>query len=198
MSQKSEPPSPEKRDDYSYEAFGRDFFEQAVTQSRVEKALSNLTGDAIDFGPREVGPGGLASIKAHGEVREPLVTRREGDLIRFDLAIPIYLELTVRLAAHDHRFHADMRARLQLTARAKKPLHIFIDVPPPTKDDVEVKVRAQGIRASVLDIVADVDGELRRYVARYIARQIDKPGIRKMRDIDVRERLAQPGPEADG
>ena len=54
---KAPEPSPELRTEYSYEDFGRDFFEHAVTVERVEKAMANLTGNAVDFGPREAGPG---------------------------------------------------------------------------------------------------------------------------------------------
>ena len=186
---------PESRTEYSYEAFGREFFETAVTKARVESALAGLTGNAIDFGPRHAGPANLASITAKGEIRAPSVSRQEHELIRFAVVIPIYLELTVRLAAHDHRFRAHLRAHLHLTARAKRPLHVFIDIPAPTEKDVEVDIEAQGLRASVLDVVADVDGELRRFVARYIGKEIDKPNIRAMRDIDVRERLDSGGPD---
>lgn len=175
--------------DYSYADFGRDFFEYAVTKARIEAALSNLAGNAIDFGPRDTGPAGLASIRAQGEIRRPSVSRNDGDLVQFAVVIPIYLELVVRLAAHDHHFRAELHAHLTLTALAKAPLHVFIDVPAPSEEDVDVKVEAQGLRASVLDVVANVDGELRRYVARHIAKEIDKPKIRAMREIDVRERL---------
>lgn len=175
---------------YSYADFGRDFFEYAVTQGRIEDALANLAGNAIDFGPREVGPAGLARIRATGEIRQPSVVRNPGALVQFAVVIPIHLDLVVRLAAHDHRFRAQLCAHLTLTARAKEPLYVYIDVPAPTEKDVDVKVEAQGLRASVLDGVADVDGELCRYVARQIAREIDKPEIRRMRNIDVRKRLA--------
>ena len=188
-------PSPELRTEYSYEDFGRDFFEHAVTVERVEKAMANLTGNAVDFGPREAGPAGLATIQAEGSIREPSVTRREGELIEFALMIPIDLDLTVRLAAHDHRFDIQVRAHLKLTARAKQPLHIFIDIPSPTENDIDVEVNAQGLRASVLDVVADIEGELKHQVAKYVAKQIETPDIRRMRDIDVRKRLENNAPE---
>ncbi|MES1940561.1 hypothetical protein T5B8_09966 [Salinisphaera sp. T5B8] len=187
--------SAQTREDYSYEAFGRDFFEHAVTVERVEQALSNLTGNAVDFGPRNVGPGGLARIQAEGNIGEPSVMRREGELIEFALMIPIDLDLTVRLAGHDHRFETELRAHLKLTARAQAPLHIFIDIPAPGEKDIDVELNARGLRASVLDVVADVEGELKRYVVRYVAKQIDKPEIRRMREIDVRRRLEKNAPE---
>ncbi|GAB3686070.1 hypothetical protein [Salinisphaera aquimarina] len=175
--------------DYSYEAFGREFFEQSVTRERVENALSNLAGNAIDFGPRKAGPAGLASISATGEVGAPRVERVPGKRVRFAVTIPIRLQLVVRLAGHDHRFDGELGAHLTLTAMARAPLKIFIDVPAPTEKDVDVDVEAQGLRASVLDVVADVDGELRRFVARHIGREIEKPKIRDMREIDVAARL---------
>lgn len=181
-------------DEYSYAQFGRDFFEYAVSAKRIENALSNLTGNKIDFGPREAGPAGLASIRANGEIHRPLVERKESDLVCFAVTIPIRLELVVRLAALNHRFQADLRAHLTLTARARKPLHLFIDIPAPSERDVEVEVKAQGRGASVLDSLADIDGELRRTVARQIAKEIDKPEIRAMRDIDVRARLDKKAP----
>ena len=47
----------------------------------------------------------------------------------------------------------------------------------------------------LMPVVADVEGELKRYVARYVGKQIDKPEIRRMRDIDVRRRLESNAPE---
>ncbi|MES1925375.1 hypothetical protein [Salinisphaera sp. T31B1] len=176
-------------DTAAFAAFGRDFLRHAVTQARVEAALANLAGNQIDFGPRKVGPGGLASIRAEGAVSQPSVAPMAGEAVRYAITLPIELELVVRLAAHDHRFVAEMAARLTLTARPRDTLRIFIDVPAPTERDVEVNVTAQGLRASVLDVVADVEGELKRVVARQIARQIDSDRIREMRDIDVAARL---------
>lgn len=177
-------------DDYSLADFGRDFFEHAVTRERVTAALANLAGNEIDFGPRSVGPGGLATIRAYGRIGEPWVTPAAGEPVCFGITIPIDLTLVIRLAGHDHRFVAEMRARLVLTARPRNALKIFIDVPPPTEDDVEVTVKAQGLRASVLDVVADIEGELKRVVAKQIARQIDSDKIRQMREIDVAERIS--------
>lgn len=181
--------TPDRDAEYSYEAFGRHFFEYAVTQARIESALSNIAGNRIDFGPRNIGPGGLARVSAKGQVDTPQVRPREGDRIGFDVTVPVRIELDVGFAGQRHRFDAELLADLRLTVRALRPLRIFIDVAEPTERDVRVEVAAQGLGASLLNRLADVEGELQRYVARYIARQIDKPEIRKMREIDVAQRL---------
>ena len=52
--------------------------------------------------------------------------------------------------------------------------------------------KAKGLRASVLQRVAGVEGELRRFVARYVARELDKPHVREAR-IDRRLPGDRPG-----
>lgn len=65
----------------------------------------------------------------------------------------------------------------------------MIDIDPPTWPDVTVAVDADGVRAEVLRRVPGIDREIGRFVARYVAREIDKPHIRAARDIDVAARI---------
>ena len=68
---------------------------------------------------------------------------------------------------------------------ARAGVRIFIDATPPTGSEVQVELKANGLRASVLQRVAGVEGELRRFVARYVAHELDKPHVREARVIDV-------------
>ena len=45
------------------------------------------------------------------------------------------------------------------------------------------------MRASVLQVIAGVDGELKRSVAKFVRREIDKPELQKSRTIDVAKAL---------
>jgi len=175
----------------TYETFGVRFFEHAVTPERIREAMSGMVGGEIDFGPKAAGPGRMVRIAAQGRIGDVTVTRRPGNAVAFRVLVPVDLHLSVRLAAQNHRFRADLRAALSLTARAAEPLKVIIDVAPPTAEDIEVAVKAQGLRASVLRAAADVDGELRRFVARYIGREIEKPHIRQVREIDVAARIGR-------
>lgn len=173
----------------SYETFGVRFFEYALTTARIESALSGLTGRAIDFGPKTVGTAGIAKISATGAIGKAAVIRTRDRPLTFQVTIPIDLKLKVRLAGRDQRFRADVKAGLALTVHAAKPLRLVIHAEAPTAQNVEVILKAEGLGASMLNAVAGIDGELRKVVARQIARKLDDPEMRKMRDIDIAARI---------
>ena len=56
---------------------------------------------------------------------------------------------------------------------------------PPRAADVGCQLKAQGLRASITQHAANVEGELKRFVAKYVAREIEKPYVVKARTIDV-------------
>lgn len=175
----------------SYETFGVRFFEHAINPDRIHEAMSELVGKSIEFGPKTIGPARLARITAAGRVGEMTVIRCFDDTVTYRLLIPVNLDLTVRVAGQNHRFHAELRAGLTLTARAAEPLHLIIDVAPPSAADVQVAVRAKGLRARLLRAAANVDGELRRFVARYIGKEIEKPYLKRVREIDIAEYISK-------
>jgi hypothetical protein len=181
-------------DRISYATFGERFFEHAVTEERILDALGGLAGDPIEFGPIGAGPGRIAQVRAHGEVGQADVRRTAGDDVSFHLTIPVALDLDIDLLVDHHRFHAAVTVNLVLTARAADPLRIVIDIPPPTARDVTVVVDAEGLRATVLQYVAGIDREIARFVAKYVARELDKPHILAARDIDVAARIDKAWP----
>jgi hypothetical protein len=172
-----------------YAVFGERFFAHAVTEERIVGALSGLAGDKIEFGPIGAGPGKLARVSAVGELGVASAAPLEGEHVAFRLTIPVELDLVIDLGLDEHSFHAAIDVALTLTARAAEPLRVVIDIDPPTWRDVTVKVDADGVRAEVLRRVGGIDREIRRFVAKYVAREIDKPHIRNARDIDVAARI---------
>ena len=173
----------------TYAVFGERFFVHAVTEERIVGALKGIAGDKIAFGPIGAGPGKLAKVSAEGVIGVASATPIEGELVAFRLTIPVSLDLVVDLGVDEHTFHAGIEVGLTLTARAADPLRVVIDVDPPTARDVTVRVETEALRSEVFRRITGVDGEIRRFVARYIARELDKPHIRKARDIDVAARI---------
>lgn len=170
----------------SYEEFGRAFFQRAVSVDRIKAGVSGLTGKPIEFGPIGAGPARIAKVTANGRIGEPAVSRvSETEPVRFLLRIPVDLQFVVSLPATDHRFQADVTVELRLTARAAPPLRVVIDIDPPDKQDVSVDLRSDGITGTVLRMVAGIDGELRKFLVRYIRQEIVKPHIRAARDVDL-------------
>ncbi|HJQ43083.1 MAG TPA: hypothetical protein VJ831_08360 [Jatrophihabitantaceae bacterium] len=174
----------------SYEEFGRGFFVAAVTEERILAGVAGLTGESISFGPLSAGPAKIAKVSATGRIGTPHVERLTESVPQFRLDVPVDLQITIRLPLDEHHFQADVTVRLTLTPRPAPPVRVFIDVEPPTRDDVEVAIHAQTMRASLLQTVGGIEGELRRFVAKYVAREIEKPHIRAARDIDVAARIA--------
>lgn len=169
----------------SYTEFGEAFFERAVTLERIAAGVAGLAGRPIEFGPKGVGPGRLASVTANGTTGTPVVTRVDADVITHDVLIPVSLDFIVDVQVEKHRFHAELEVPLRVTARATRDLWILLDVEPPQSRDVRVDLKAQGLRAGVLQRIGGIDRELCRFVAKYVAREIDKPAVAAARRIDV-------------
>ena len=99
--------------------------------------------------------------------------------------VPVDLDFTINLQVEKHRFHASVEVPLPVTAHATTDLRIVVDVTPPNPDELELDLAADGLRAGLLRRVANIDGELRRFVAKYVARELEKPHIVATRNIDV-------------
>jgi hypothetical protein len=175
----------------TYEQWGVDFFTEAINERRVLGAVNTIAGQGIDFGPIPAGPGGIAKVRAYGEIGEAICTRLPGDRIAFRVLLPVSLTFEVDLQIEKQRFEAELLVPLTLAAVARPGVRIFIEATPPTGDEVRVDLQAQGLRASVLQRVAGVEGELRRFVARYVAKELDKPHVRQARTIDVSQAMGQ-------
>ena len=177
----------------TYGEFGERFFEIAVTEERILKAVATIAGRPIDFGPLKIDPLGLVKVSAHGNVGTPTLARRDESLVSYDLLIPVKLAMQLDMSLDKHRFNADVHVRLTMTARAARPLKIVIDIEPPTKDNVSVDMTAEALRSSVLQAFTGIEREVRRFVAKFVRREIEKPELLKARTIDVARALASIG-----
>jgi hypothetical protein len=169
----------------SYEQWGADFFAEAVSGQRILGAVDNIAGQPIDFGPIGVGPGKIAKVRAYGAIGAARAERLDAEEITYRVELPVDLTFELNLQVETHTFHAELLVPLALTARAVEGVKVFIDVTPPHSSEVQVQVQADGLRASIMQRVANIEGELRRFVARYVAREVTKPHIQAARLIDV-------------
>jgi hypothetical protein len=173
----------------TYEEFGRRFIEHAVSAERVRGALSELAGSSFQFGPIGAGPGRIAKISADVDLGDIEVERFVLEEVNFELVIPIKVHLVIDLALDVHRFDVDGNVHVRLRARTAAPLRVIVEVEPSKKKDVRIDVAPQTIRGGLLRIVASVDQEIKRFVVKYINKEIEKPHIQAARDIDVADRI---------
>lgn len=171
----------------TYEEFGRKFFEVAVTEERVAAAFAAIAGDEFEMPPMRQGPGKIARISARVKIRQPHATRDLASMITFSIHIPLSIELLVDLRVDKQWFTVAGDIALRATARAAEPLLLIIDVAKPRASDIKVQVASRSIRGEVLRIIAGVDGEIRRFIAQYVAAEIDSPQSQQAQNINVAE-----------
>jgi len=179
----------QNHDYLTYEEFGRRFFEVAVTPERVAAAFADIAGNEFAMEPIAQGPGGIAKVSAKVKIQEPRVTRRLGDTITFVIHIPLSIDLLLDLRLDKQRFLVSGDIALRATARAAEPLLLIVDVAKPRPSDITVNVSSKSLRGEVLRILAGVDGEIRRFIAQYVADEIDAPQSQAAQVIDVADRL---------
>ncbi|MHA7664325.1 hypothetical protein [Mycolicibacterium sp. HS_4_1] len=171
----------------SYEEFGRRFFEVAVSEERVADAIGGIAGEAFDMGPIAQGPGGLAKVTARVQIKHPVVARTLGEEITFAIRIPLEIDMTLDLRIDRPRFMVFGEINLTATARSAHPLLLVIDVKAPRSSDIAIHVTSSSIRAELLRIVANVDGEIRRFIAHHVAGEINSADAKV---IDIGTRIA--------
>ncbi|MGB8390596.1 hypothetical protein [Mycobacterium sp.] len=178
----------------TYEEFGRRFFEVAVTPERVAAAFADIAGSEFAMEPIAQGPAGIAKVSANVKIHEARVTRRLGDSITFAIHIPLSIDLLLDLRVDKQRFVVSGDIALRATARAAEPLLLIVDVAKPRPSDITVNVSSKSFRGEVLRILAGVDGEIRRFIAQYVADEIDAPHSQAAQVIDVAHQLDQAWP----
>lgn len=167
-------------------AFGESFLAHAVSAERIAGVLRGMLDAPISVGPMGAGPGRLARVSARGHYREPVVERvvRRG-AVQYRLTVPVRVTFDLDLRVETHRFDADVRVPVLLTATAADPLLVVIQPTAPTASQLELTVRGEGFRASVLGKVVDVEHELRSFIARYVGRELAKPYVAEACTWDI-------------
>jgi hypothetical protein len=173
----------------TYEQFGRQFFEIAVTEDRVGGAIAAIAGDEFSMGPMAQGPGNLAKVTAKVRVLHPRLTRDVGELITFDIRIPLEIDLVVDLRIDKPKFMVFGEIKLRATARAAEPLLLILDVEKPRPSDISIHVTSKSLRAELVRILGNIDAEIKRFVAAHVAGEIDSPESQKAKIIDVADSI---------
>lgn len=178
----------------TYEEFGRRFFEYAVTPERVAAAFADIAGNEFAMEPIAQGPGGIAKVSANVKIHDPRVTRRLGDSISFVIHIPLSIDLLLDLRLDKQRFVITGDIALRATARAAEPLLLIVEVSKPRPSDITVNVSSKSFRGEVLRILAGVDGEIRRFIAQYVADEVDGHQSQSAQVIDIAQQIDQARP----
>lgn len=168
-----------------YRTWGEEFFHRAVTAERVLGGVNALSGRTIDVGPIGVGPGRLVKVTANGQIGTATGRRISDDPVSFHVTLPVPIEFVIDLGMDKQRFNAEIEVPIVIAARARHDLAIVLEITPPTAQQVQVNLQAQGLRAQLVQLAAGVEGELKRFVAKYVSRELSKSYVKDATIIDV-------------
>jgi hypothetical protein len=172
-------------DQIGYGDWGALFFESAVTEERILAGVNAMAGRPIDVGPIGVGPGRVAKVMAKGEIGTATGHRVSTSPVAFDVRLPVLLNFSLDLGVDVQKFLATVEIPLRLTAQARNDLAIVIDVKPPAANEIQIVLKAKSLRATLTQYAAGIEGELQRFIAKYVAREINNPAVQDARVINV-------------
>ncbi|UMG94256.1 hypothetical protein [Nocardioides sp. TF02-7] len=172
----------------AYERFGNEFVRRVLHRERVLRTVDRLLGDRIELGPIGAGPGRTFTVRIVGHYRPTTGEEVPGALLTYRVLLPIDVVFDLDLRMDKQRFTADVVVPLTLTVHVDPPLTLRWEIDVPGDDEVALTLAAETRRGSVLQRVAGIEADLRRFIVRVVATELAKPYVRRATHIDM-ERL---------
>ena len=180
------PPEVQTAPEISYEQFGSAYIRQVLHKDRILKMVNDVLGPTIELGPIGAGPGRKAAmVNVLGTFRETKGEEIPGDLLAYKVFLPISVIFEVDLRVDKHRFTADVVVPLTLTVHTVAPLRVRIDITVPGEEEVALTLQADTRRGAVLQKVAGLEAELRRFLVKVVRTELAKPYVRRATDFDM-------------
>lgn len=168
-----------------YDEFGMRFMNLVLHRDRVMESINRVLGEDFSLGPIGAGPGRkVAKVTASGTFGRAY-GEALSDVVGYHVNLPVNVAFHLDLGVDMLRFDAEVLLPLRLTMELVEPLTILWHITPPHPDDVTIKVESDNRRGGVLQRLTGLDGELRRFIVRFVDRELEKPHVRKAMRIDL-------------
>jgi len=169
----------------SYDEFGMRFMNLVLHRDRVMESINRVLGEEFRLGPIGAGPGRkVARVTATGTFGAAFGEALT-DVVGYQVNLPVRVSFHLDLGVDLLRFDADVLLPLRLTMELVDPLTILWHITPPDPGDVVMTVASDSRRATVLQKLTGLDDELRRFIVRFVDRELEKPHVRKAMRIDL-------------
>ena len=173
-----------------YDEFGMRFMNLVLHRDRVMQSINRVLGESFELGPIGAGPGRkVAKVTASGTFGtaygEALPANPDEQRVGYHVNLPVNVAFHLDLGVDMMRFDAEVLLPLRLTMELVEPLTILWHITPPDPDDVTIAVRSDNRRSAVLQKLTGLDGELRRFIVRFVDRELEKPHVRTAMRIDL-------------
>ncbi|MCW2755071.1 MAG: hypothetical protein JWQ32_2482 [Marmoricola sp.] len=182
--------APPEAPQIGYDEFGMRFMNLVLHRDRVMESINRVLGDEFVLGPIGAGPGRkVAKVTANGTFGkaygEALPADPDGQSVGYEVNLPVDVAFHLDLGVDMLRFNAAVLLPLRLTMELVEPLTIRWHITPPDPDDVVMTIASDTRRATVLQRLTGLDGELRRFIVRFVDRELEKPHVQKAMRIDL-------------
>ena len=180
------------KDHVSFDQFGRNFMSKVVTAERVAATIASVVGERIEVGPMAAGPRDAAQASLRGKLADVDVSLADADAdvgggqaMRFTALVRLDCTLAVKATVINKRYRGTLTIPLVLNVRTAPPLRLVIDVEPPLAPDIGVDLESRDRSGRLIQILGNIDGEVRIRAAAEVARRVEAPEARRHREIDV-------------
>lgn len=174
----------------SYEQFGVNFIHQVLHKDRVLRLVNDVLGDQIVLGPIGAGPARrFASFSVVGTYRPCKGEKIPGEVLTYRVYLPISVAFEVAMKVDRHRFNADVVVPLTLSLHVDAPLVIRWEIQTPAEDEVVIQLTSETRRGSILQKLAGLDEELRRFLVKVIRTELDKAYVHRATHLDMADIL---------
>ena len=176
-----------------FSQFGHSFVTEIVTPERIASTIAAVVGERVEVGPMAGGPANAARATMRGELAgvdvEGLSGEGEGDgdgnVLRFLATVRLDCTLAVKAPAINKRYRGTLTIPLRLAVRTAAPVRLVIDVEPPLAPDIGVELASKDRSGRLIQVLGNIDGEVRTRAAAEVARRVDAPDARRHRQIDI-------------
>ncbi len=169
-----------------FHRFGADFIRLVLHKQRVTESIDRVLGQEFRLGPIGAGPGRkVAKAIATGHFQPSFGHELDDGRSGFKVFVPVAVTFDLDLRVDQMRFEADVVIPLTVLTRLEEPVTIVWDIVAPDESEVRLEVRSSTVRSAALQRMVGLDGELRRFILRFIARELDKPHVQKARRIPL-------------
>ncbi|KAA1415454.1 hypothetical protein F0U44_20925 [Nocardioides humilatus] len=185
----------EREQEISYEQFGFEYIRRVLHKDRILGLINELLGPTIQLGPIGAGPGRkAATVSALGTFRPCKGEEIPGPLLSYRVYLPISVVFDIDMRVDKHRFTADVVVPIVLTVHTVAPLRIRIDITVPNDDEVALTLQSDTRRGAVLQKLARLEPELRRFLVKVVRTELSKPYVRRATDFDMADLIDEAWP----
>lgn len=183
------PPAPEPQHrSTSYGEFGDAYIRRVFHKERMLRMVNRVLGEQITLGPIGAGPGrAVASVSAVGTFRPCKGEEIAGEVLTYRVFLPISVVFDLDMRIDRHRFDADVVVPLTLSIHTEEAVRVRIDIDLPAVDEIALTLQTPTRRGTVLQKLAGLESEIRRFLLTVVRTELAKPYVRRATHLDMEE-----------